>query len=184
MKKPHMEVITEMNIRPGRKAVLDVISQEAVKVRSGKIILGGINQGGAMAMYILAHMNWRRLGGYIGINTWMFKPDKITGMPEGTGHYWTPRTLLMHNDDEPDVDHKYGEELHDSLNRVHTEVWDETTWHLLEGGGRCINEPQGVQIFLDFMDELIEERKIYEKERRMVKYGPNSDSSSDKVNSD
>ena len=69
-------------LRESVKDILDLIRTEAVLISPDRIILGGISQGCATAIHTLLY-GGIRLGGFIGLNSWLpFEPEITTNMAD------------------------------------------------------------------------------------------------------
>ena len=69
-------------LRESVKEILDLIRTEAVLISPDRIILGGISQGCATAIHTLLY-GGIRLGGFIGLNSWLpFEPEITTNMAD------------------------------------------------------------------------------------------------------
>lgn len=160
--------------------IIEVVRSEATLVGGvERIILGGISQGCATAIYALI-CGGIRIGGFIGISSWLPFEEAIKNIcgqydsPTDRiqairAHFFDPsagnfptafnlnndsnpfstQTFLSHNKDDNIVPFKNGERLCRRLRDLSMTV----TWKGYEDGGHWVNEPEG----LDDLDEFIKE---------------------------
>ena len=137
------------------------------------IFLGGLSQGFATAFHVLLSQPYR-LGGFFGLSGWCpFKQDlelmsgeRISGLRQFYAQHLdiaattTDRTLetpvfMAHCEDDGVVEFRHGEEARDVARKLGLE----TQWSKYEEGDHWINEPQGVDDIIEFVEAAMESRK-------------------------
>ena len=135
-----------------------ILAKEAAILGDGghqKVILAGISQGAAVGIHALLKQE-QKLGGFIGLNTWLPNPDSI----KNTGVKWPEavktKVMLAHTRDDPVINVKYGEELRDNLKTLDMNV----VWHDYETkageNAHWVNEPEGVDDIVKFVQAIME----------------------------
>ncbi|EPE25419.1 alpha/beta-Hydrolase [Glarea lozoyensis ATCC 20868] len=161
-------------LRESAREILEVIQTESALVSPDRIILGGISQGCATAIHALLH-GGIRLGGFIGLNSWLpFEPDttttsgdtkawtmvgdklqysqKLLDIPLGSHQHSsaaleTP-VFLSHSQDDEVVPIANGMRLSNTLESIGMKV----EWREYVDGGHWVNEPQGVDDIVAFIN--------------------------------
>lgn len=153
--------------------IISIIRNEASIVVPERIILGGISQGCATAIYALL-FGGIRLGGFIGLCSWLPFQEEIhalsTGSPAATiaslraaqitanlspnhsdfkADVLTTPIFLSHSKDDEVVPIQNGDKLHQGLKHLGMVIRRET----YEDGGHWINEPQGVDDMVEFINK-------------------------------
>jgi lysophospholipase-2 len=161
--------------------ILDIIDREATIVPPKQIILGGISQGCATAIHALMQCDVQ-LNGFIGFCGWLpFRNEIEAIIAEATnanplqkiqslfnseyGNSYTPVSrqlyrksasplatpvFLSHAIDDCLVPISNGEKLYQELNLLGMPV----TWKAYRDGGHWINEPQGVDDMVAFLQNI------------------------------
>lgn len=169
-------------LRESIKLILNVICEEASSVSTKHIILGGISQGCATAIHALMHCGVQ-LNGFIGLCGWLPFQEEIGTIARNTTNVsslqeiqillnssfssssspaleklsknltsplFTP-VFLAHSIDDPIVPISNGKRLAEELDRLGMAV----LWKAYEDGGHWINEPQGVDDMVDFLQTIV-----------------------------
>ena len=129
--------------------VAAVIEKESTAVGAQNVILGGISQGCATAIHALLQ-GQRRLGGFVGLSSWMPLRNEHDHSPERNVALQTP-VFLAHCQDDDVIAIGYGKELRDSLQLRGMSV----EWNDYEEGGHWMNEPQGVDELTVFLRRVL-----------------------------
>lgn len=129
------------------KSIHQIIDEESSIVGAQNIILGGISQGCAVAIHALLNQN-RQLGGFVGLCSWLPSREGTTDDAHKAA-LGTP-VFLSHSQDDDVIAIKYGEELRDGLSRLGMEV----QWRAYIEGGHWVNEPQGVDDLVEFLNRI------------------------------
>ncbi|KAM3414277.1 hypothetical protein BST61_g10930 [Cercospora zeina] len=144
---------TEQDPTPSIDIIHHQLLKEAAIVGWQNVILAGISQGAAVGIHALLKRP-HKLGGFIGLNTWLPRPKTI----EGAESRWpasvqTP-VMLEHTREDPIVYMTYGEELASSLEKSGMDV----EWHdyRTEDGvsAHWVNEPEGVDHIVQFVKRV------------------------------
>jgi lysophospholipase II len=163
-------------------SILDVVYSEASLVPPEHIILGGISQGCATAIHALMHCDIQ-LGGFIGLSSWLPFQEEIEAIARNTtsadplkeirslfksassgscvptlrqlngkskSALATP-VFLSHAMDDDIVPISNGEKLYQGLDHLGMTI----TWKSYEDGGHWINEPQGVDDIVAFLQKKL-----------------------------
>jgi len=136
--------------------ILDVIHNAGVPPE--KVFLAGISQGCATAIHALLHGNVR-LGGFIGLCSWLpFQDEPSTLAAALSGRQIiseaalaTP-VFLSHSQDDDVVPIRNGEMLFQGLKSL---GMMDVTWKAYEDGGHWVNEPQGVDDMVQFLNSQL-----------------------------
>ncbi|KAG2178733.1 hypothetical protein INT44_001886 [Umbelopsis vinacea] len=145
--------------------ILNVIREEASSVPPEHIILGGISQGCATAIHALMHYD-TQLNGFIGFCGWLPFQGEIETITRNTTTANPQQEICsllkstssgscvsapgqLH--DDPIVLVSNGKKLYQELNRLGMDV----IWTAYADGGHWINEPQGVDDMVDFLQRII-----------------------------
>jgi predicted esterase len=169
---------------PGMKEstnyIRTVINQEIENLSgaSRKVILGGISQGGAIAMWTLLQNQCKKpLGAFFGTNTWLpfavnlgeyvtksstpGKDEGVTFVTDMVGQANLQKSLMStpvflgHGIDDAYVDVELGRQARDVLTKVGYSVqWKEYTGAELEG--HWIKAPEELEDLLQFFTEELE----------------------------
>ncbi|TVY46040.1 Acyl-protein thioesterase [Lachnellula subtilissima] len=131
-------------LEESRSFIDDVIRKEILSIPADRIILGGISQGCAMAAATSLIDGNHKLGGFIGFSSWM---PFVAHTP--VPHYTIP-VFLAHCRDDQMVPVENGRNLREDLERRGLVV----TWKEYEDGGHWINEPQGVDDVVKFLQKV------------------------------
>ncbi|KAK7699025.1 hypothetical protein SLS64_011938 [Diaporthe eres] len=156
------------SLRASASALGDVIREEEKRIERGRIFVGGISQGIAVAVaaFFAEQEAWSGLGGMIGLCGWM--PLRcMVGAEDGMvqlGRLYrstssdapseprSPRPLpifLGHSRDDGVISVSHGRTLRGTLERFPSEL--NVEWHEYEDGGHWLNEPQGVDDIVAFL---------------------------------
>ncbi|KAI8576233.1 hypothetical protein K450DRAFT_257763 [Umbelopsis ramanniana AG] len=162
--------------------ILNIIRDEASSVPPEHIFLGGISQGCATAIHALMHCDIQ-LNGFIGFCGWLPFQEEIETItkntttagslqeirsilkPTSSDSYISARgqpygksksalstpVFLSHSLDDPIVPVSNGKKLYQDLNCLGMTV----IWKAYEDGGHWINEPQGVDDMVDFLQNIV-----------------------------
>ncbi|KAF2028427.1 alpha/beta-hydrolase [Setomelanomma holmii] len=131
-----------------------IIEQEATVIDMGKIILAGISQGCATAIYTLlkGRMN---LGGFFGLCSWLPMAEELereAQMLADAPSALETLVLLQHCENDEVVPIKNGRELAASLERMGMKV----QWQSHKEGGHWLNEPDGMDQIVAFIRAIAE----------------------------
>ncbi|EMC94442.1 hypothetical protein BAUCODRAFT_548505 [Baudoinia panamericana UAMH 10762] len=138
--------------------IVSIIHEEARIVGYQHIILGGISQGCATAVYALLGLN-RQLGGFVGFAGWLPLPAyTLEQYAQATEALHTP-ALLEHCDDDAIIAMRYGEELHVNLEALGIKV----EWKAYGDGDHWINEPKGFEDFVEFVKTCLHAGSVIPK---------------------
>ncbi|OQO03933.1 hypothetical protein B0A48_10575 [Cryoendolithus antarcticus] len=148
---PH-ELEAEQDMSASNKRIQDIIATEAAIVGAGKVVLGGISQGCAVAIHALLAGNIR-LGGFIGVSSWLPRPNNVSCELTAGLHDQAAKTpvLLCHSKDDETIEIRFGKELNDTLVAGGMQV----QWCAYPDGGHWINEPQGVDDIVAFVSRVV-----------------------------
>lgn len=165
--------------------ILEIVRSEAKLLSPEKIVLGGISQGCATAIFALLYGKIR-IGGFIGLCSWLPFRDEIAtiarnwekkdrmdhvrfilGKPNEESKPLPDLSelsgisaletpiFLSHSNDDPIVPITHGQDLRKALGELGLEV----NWNEYEDGGHWINEPRGVDDIVAFFEDKISARK-------------------------
>lgn len=157
-------------LRASVSALGDIVREEEMRVARDRIFVCGISQGIAVsvAAFFAEQEAWSGLGGMIGLCGWMPLRGKV-GDEEGSrelGRLYRgtssdapsqPRGsrpvpfFLAHSRDDSVISVRHGRSLRDTLGKVPDEL--EVEWHEYEDGGHWLNEPQGVDDIVAFLEK-------------------------------
>jgi lysophospholipase-2 len=147
--------------RPGLEEsageLMNIIRKEVDVVGWDNVILAGISQGCATAIYTLL-MSQVRVGGFIGLCGWMPLAKEVEDEMEAWGSdevvFKTP-VLLQHCREDVVVPIANGEDLRDRLMGLGMHV----RWECFEDGGlspaHWMNEPEGMNSVVQFIQAVI-----------------------------
>ncbi|KAI8940749.1 hypothetical protein NX059_002014 [Plenodomus lindquistii] len=139
-------------------ALRKVVEDEAAIVGGmHNIILAGISQGCATAIFTMLTSGWG-VGGFIGLAGWMPLAREMSDVMNVPGrlreHVSTP-VLLQHCRDDEVVPVGNGEEL-----RMKLEEWGmQVQWQDFDKGGHWLQEPEGMDGVVRFLQDCIGQRK-------------------------
>lgn len=135
--------------------VLEVLRAE--KELTGNVILAGISQGCATAIFTLL-TSGVLVDGFFGFCGWLPLAEEMEQMMRVPGRavdvLMTP-VLLQHCQDDGVVPVGNGKDLADSLKRMGMQV----DWECFENGGHWLNEPDGMDGFVRFIKDIMERGK-------------------------
>jgi predicted esterase len=147
--------------RPGleesKTRLLRVIEEEAGEVGREKVILAGISQGCATAIYTLLTTGIR-VGGFFGLCGWLPLTDEVQRIVKATGwlrELWKMPILLQHCVDDLIVPVENGEDLMKSLVGLGMFV----DWQCFVAGdeqAHWLKEPEGMDGIVRFVKTIIE----------------------------
>jgi len=167
-------------IRDSTEYVNTIIDKEIVKLAgaSERVVLGGISQGGAVAMWTLLNQGERSFGAFFGTNTWLpFASSLQDSMSQGAemseeegvvflaemlgppliqGQIFnrSTRVFLGHGTDDAYVDVELGRQARDVLTKFGYSVeWKEYTGAELEG--HWIKAPEELEDMLEFFTKTL-----------------------------
>ncbi|KAL1858091.1 hypothetical protein Daus18300_010092 [Diaporthe australafricana] len=168
-------------LRASVTAVLNAVREEERLVDRGRIFVGGISQGFAVAVaaFFAGEGDLSGLGGMVGLCSWMplFRTlSDMVGAENGreqlgilgklcrgtsSGRASTPEpripsalpVFLGHSIDDNVISVRYGRTLRDTLRRFPDEL--DVAWHEYEDGGHWLNEPQGVDDIVEFLKKHV-----------------------------
>ena len=168
-------------IKESTAYVKTIINDEIAKLggASEKVILGGISQGGAIAMWTLLNQGEKPFGAFFGTNTWlpfasslydslsqsaeMSEDEGVVFLAEMLGPQSSQgqmlnrstRVFLGHGTDDAYVDVELGRQARDALTQVGYSVeWKEYTGAELEG--HWIKAPEELEDLLDFFTKTLD----------------------------
>jgi len=172
------EEIQKEGLQESVGEIIDIIRKEASLIPPEQIILGGISQGCATAIYALL-CGGIRFGGFVGLCSWMPFQNDIAALSKSEGDnaaklirdflnegvdrparvrdlshlsqnpaLETP-IFLSHSQDDSVVPISNGEELSRLLAGLGLSV----IWKSYEDGGHWINEPQGLDDIVYFLQD-------------------------------
>lgn len=157
--RPHLRE-DEQDMIAGFQRLGKVIEREARIVGETHVFLGGVQQGAAIAIHSLLAQK-HRLGGFIGIGSWFPKRERVLeyflGQRQRCDQIETP-ALVLHNEDDDEIDLRYGRELHGTLRDIGMRV----KYHSYETGGNWLNEPEGVDALIRWLAKRMGRRSISE----------------------
>ncbi|XPS76494.1 hypothetical protein M3J09_008546 [Ascochyta lentis] len=143
--------------RPGlwssARRLMGVIEDEAEIVGMRKIILAGISQGCATAVFTLLATGVR-VGGFFGLCGWLPLADEMQSVEAREGEEGEMPVLLQHCRDDWVVPVENGEFLRDGLEELGMSV----KWKCFEKGGHWLNEPEGVDEIVAFVKSIMENK--------------------------
>jgi predicted esterase len=166
-------------LRAGVAALGEVVRKEERLVARGRIFVGGISQGIAVAVaaFFAEREAWSGLGGIVGLCGWM-PLRAMFGAEDGAGqlgdlyrgvsndapseprdsHSRPVSIFLGHSRDDTVIAICHGRALRDSLRKFPDQM--EVEWHEYEDGGHWLNEPQGVDDIVEFLRKHGLEKEI------------------------
>nr|POE51641.1 acyl-protein thioesterase 1 [Quercus suber] len=143
--EPHARA-DEQDLRASVRQIIDVVGAETALVGAERVVLGGISQGCAVGVHALLH-DGVRLAGFVGWCGWLPRGYATASATAG-GARETP-VLLGHARDDEVIDVSYGAEMRDALRGIGMDV----RWCQYEDGGHWVNEPRGIDDFVEFLEE-------------------------------
>lgn len=150
----------EDGIKESAGLLMAIIAREAEEISLERIILGGISQGCATAIYALI-FGASKLGGFIGLCSWLPVKDDIeekTLRSAALNNALQTPVFLSHSKDDIVVPIRNGKKLYHGLKAVGI---SSITWKEYEkcGGGQedghWIHEPQGIDDMVVFMQQIV-----------------------------
>jgi predicted esterase len=133
-----------------------IVEEKAREVGMRRVVLAGISQGCAAAVFALL-VKGMRVGGFIGISGWVALAEelqKVVVEPEWLMDVCEVPVLLQHCCDDEVVPVRGGEEMRDRLEQLGLDV----KWQCFEEGGHWLNEPKGVDGIVEFVKGVMELR--------------------------
>jgi len=143
--------------RPGlqesRTQLLRVAWEEEQYVPRDRIIVAGISQGCALALYTLASSEIR-VGGFFGLCGWLPLADELS-KDDRYELRWNDLIripiLLQHCEDDAVVPIASGKTMRDWLDKGGSAL----EWQQFEKGGHWLNEPQGMDGIVKFLERIM-----------------------------
>lgn len=153
--------------------IFEVIQQEASLVGADRVILAGISQGCATAIHALLQ-GGPRIGGFVGFSAWLPFQAEVEEIAQSLAtpaekqsrlcrlfrEQHPPRegqiaalgtpVLLAHCQDDDVIPVQSGEKLCKAL----AELGMGVEWHAYEDGGHWVNEPQGIDDIVAFLEKV------------------------------
>lgn len=133
--------------------VLQILEKEVKVVGLRNVIVAGISQGCATAIFALLATGMR-MGGFIGLCGWLPLAEELSSIMEVPGRdrsVLEMPLLLQHCKDDDVVPVENGEELQKKL-----EEWGMVVdWKCFEYGGHWLNEPRGMDGFVEFVQAVM-----------------------------
>ncbi|KAH6675149.1 Alpha/Beta hydrolase protein [Halenospora varia] len=154
------EDIQKEGMQESVKQISEIVKEEAEVVGAENIILGGISQGCAVAVHVLASLQLKiggigSFGGFIGFCSWLALPNDFFREAERMCdvEQWKVHTpvFLAHCKDDEVVPIANGDRLCTGLRQAGFN----TSWRGYEDGGHWINEPEGVDDVAAFLQEVM-----------------------------
>lgn len=146
--------VQEQGIRESTQQVLDVIKAEAELVGGyDNLIVAGLSQGCAIGLYTLLHSE-TGVGGFIGLSGWVPLADKVDEFMRQPGRDNDVRetpVMLQHCQDDRVLPKKNGEDMAEQLLRLGMDV----SWECFKHGGHWLNEPEGVDSIVRFINAIM-----------------------------
>jgi lysophospholipase-2 len=133
--------------------ILKIMKEEGEIVGLGNVVLAGISQGCATAIFALL-ASGMRVGGFVGLCGWLPLADEIVGVMGVFGRVRDVGkipVLLQHCRDDEVVPVENGEDLSKRLKEMGMEV----VWEDFEEGGHWLNEPKGMDGVVRFINEVM-----------------------------
>jgi predicted esterase len=165
-------------IKESTEYINTIIDKEIAKLDGARerIVLGGISQGGAVAMWTLLNQGEKPFGAFFGTNTWLPFASSLQGsmsqgaeVSEDEGVVFlaemlgpsqdqmpdcSTRVFLGHGTDDAYVDVELGRQARDVLTKVGYSVeWKEYTGAELEG--HWIKAPEELEDMLEFFTKTL-----------------------------
>ncbi|EEQ27203.1 hypothetical protein McanMca71_006970 [Microsporum canis] len=167
-------------LRESTLYILGVLEREVALLggRSDRLVLGGMSQGMAAALWTLLCSPGRlqgRIGGFIGMSGWLPFANEIQGLQspremipkflfdtvrceeqvqastEESGTMLSTPVLLLHGTDDAWVDVELGRQAHASLVKLGMKVdWKEYTG--ADNDGHWVKEPEGLDDIVQFLE--------------------------------
>ncbi|KAK3642361.1 hypothetical protein LTR22_016176 [Elasticomyces elasticus] len=139
-------IAVDRQLTEASAAITTIVDEEARFIGRDHFFLGGISQGCATAVDALLRMD-QRLAGFIGMCSWL--PGQ-SAYECTLGAKQTP-VLLAHCENDETIDIRYGKELRDKLVKMGCNV----EWHDYKEGGHWVNEPEGVDDMVAFIQQRL-----------------------------
>jgi lysophospholipase-2 len=143
--------------RPGlensRTQLLGIIEEEEECVSEDRIVVAGISQGCAVALYTLLSMDVC-VGGFFGLCGWLPLADELTEDRNSLRRWQNISNmpvLLQHCEDDGVVPIANGKEMRAYLEEMGKDV----QWQQFEEGGHWVNEPEGVDGIVKFLRDFM-----------------------------
>jgi lysophospholipase-2 len=134
--------------------ILQIVGDEAEMVGTENVILAGISQGCATAIFTLL-ASGLHVGGFVGLCGWLPLAEEIVGLmdvPERFKDVLKMPIMLQHCRDDAVVPVRNGEALRDELKKMGMRV----EWEEFEEGGHWLNEPEGMDGIVRFIKEVMQ----------------------------
>ncbi|KAG9196121.1 hypothetical protein G6011_01242 [Alternaria panax] len=132
--------------------ILQMIKQEADVIGSQNVILAGISQGCATAIFALL-VSGMQLGGFIGLCGWLPLADEIQSVMNVPGRVrdvLKMPVLLQHCQDDDVVPVENGNDFRKRLEELGMGI----RWECFEQGGHWLNEPRGMDGLVNFIQAV------------------------------
>jgi lysophospholipase-2 len=129
--------------------ILQIVKQEADVVGSRNLIVAGISQGCATAIFALL-TSGMRVGGFIGLCGWLPLADELSSIMSVPGRdrdVLKMPVLLQHCQDDDVVPVQNGKDLKERLEEYEVCV----KWECFEDGAHWLNEPRGMDGLVEFI---------------------------------
>jgi predicted esterase len=134
--------------------VLQVVKTETDIVGGQNVMLAGISQGCAIGIFALL-ASGMQIGGFIGLSGWLPLAEEVQGIMNVPGRardvLRTP-VLLQHCKDDDVVPVENGNDFRIRLGEIGMCV----IWECFEEGGHWLNEPNGMDGLVDFIQAVME----------------------------
>jgi lysophospholipase-2 len=138
------------SLEENAEQVMGLIEQEAKQIGKERVILAGISQGCATAIYTIITREVR-LGGFFGLCGWL----PVIEQELQLGVWQETPVLLQHCEDDLVVPVENGKSLTARLKHMGMQV----RWECFEDGNHWLNEPQGMDGIVRFIKEVMEKRE-------------------------
>ncbi|KAF2631301.1 alpha/beta-hydrolase [Macroventuria anomochaeta] len=139
-------------LHESRQQLLEIVGEEAEEVGVERMIVAGISQGCATAIYTLL-ISGVRVGGFFGFCGWLplaYEIQRLTSAPRWNRNVLSMPVLLQHCQDDTVVPFENGEVLRDRLRGLGMQV----QWQNYEEGGHWLDEPNGMDGVVSFVKKV------------------------------